>query len=348
MRDRQLDTIRSWPNDEAVNPELASQRIAGQVSRSDAKSKKIRLGWKTKLPLINLKLRPRALQRDTVVYVWGGLILTGRFIVELDNPWSLVGFNLPAMRLYRHVIRKILLRDRCTEIRCMSKACRESLKLLFGIEVYEKAVVYYPRQRPVVCAHDIEIGDKCRFLFVATQFNIKGGKELVRAFKDVYDANPHCRLDIVSFVPTAELDLISSCPGIFVHEPRFSRSEIHERFMKNADVLVHPTYVDSFGLVALEALACGLALIVTDVYALSELVEEERNGYVLKPPISIWAGYLPSQQYESLERMPTEISRTEMTPFISSLALAMREFIEDESWRLRARQNSLKIIERLY
>ena len=348
MRDRQLDTIRSWPADEVVNPELVSQRVAGQVSRSDAKSKKIRLGWKTKVPLVNLKFRPRGLQRNTLVYVWGGLILTGRFILELDNPWSLVGFNLSSMRLYRHVIRKVLLQNRCVEIRCMSKACRESLKLLFGPEVYKKALVYYPRQSHLVSACDIETEEKCRFLFVATQFNIKGGKELVQAFKKVYDANPHCRLDVVSFAPDSEHSLINSCRGIFVHEPRFTRSEIHERFMKRADVLIHPTYVDSFGLVALEALACGLALIVTDVYALSELVQEQFNGCVLKPPISIWDGYSPSRGYEFLERMPSEINRTDMGSFIADLAVAMTGFVEDESWRLMARHNSLKTLERLY
>ena len=40
---------------------------------------------------------------------------------------------------------KIILNSkRCLQIRCMSQACRESLRLIFGQEVYKKSVLSYP------------------------------------------------------------------------------------------------------------------------------------------------------------------------------------------------------------
>ena len=44
-----------------------------------------------------------------VIYIWGGLSLTGKFIVEVDNPWTLVGNNLNSMKIFKWVIKKILL-----------------------------------------------------------------------------------------------------------------------------------------------------------------------------------------------------------------------------------------------
>ena len=130
MRDRQLETIRQWSLSEVVNPEIALNRVGNQVDKKKALSKKLYLSWKQKLPLPNIKWRPKKLDKDTVLYVWGGLTTKGLFITELDNPWSLVGYNIKAMKLYSFFIKKILKSDRCIQINCMSQAC-ESLKILF-------------------------------------------------------------------------------------------------------------------------------------------------------------------------------------------------------------------------
>ena len=42
--------------------------------------------------------------------------------------------------------------------------------------------------------------------------------------------------------------------------------------MYKSDILIHPTYVDTFGVVVLEAIAHGLGIISTDLYALPEMV----------------------------------------------------------------------------
>lgn len=344
LRDRQLDTVRRWPPHQAVNPELAQRRNGNQVSSLYANAPRLKVSWKQKLPLLNLKLRPYGAPRDAVVYVWGAVIATGQFIVDLDNPWSLVGYNLRAMPMYRYVIRRILLADRCLEIRCMSEACRLSLKALFGDEVYRKAIVHYPCIPQVITEVTARTAGECRFLFVGTQFEIKGGVALLKAFRRVYDQASHARLDVVTHLPAEYAYLAEGCPGIHVHEARFTRSEIHERFMRQADVLILPTYVESFGMVALEALAHGLGLIATDVYALRELVEDGRNGRLLSPPISVWDGVLPSQYYYDWENIKQNIRNTDTSSFENDLFKAMLEF-SIEPWLVNsARLESVKIM----
>src|SRR5262245_55304684 len=144
MRDRQLDTIRSWPRREIVNFETFEHRVGGQVSRERAMNGTPRPRWIHRLPLVNIKRRPAGLDRDVIVYAWGALIVSGPFILDLDNPYALTAYNLAAMPLYRALLRRALLADRCVELRCLSAACRGTLRSLFGDRVHDKAVVRYP------------------------------------------------------------------------------------------------------------------------------------------------------------------------------------------------------------
>ena len=83
--------------------------------------------------------------------------------------------------------------------------------------------------------------------------------------------------------------------------------------------MIHPTYVDTFGLVVLEALAHGLGIISTDLYALPEMVYDGVNGIVINPPISIWDGYLPSKYYKNLSNIKETINSIDTFSFEKEL-----------------------------
>jgi glycosyltransferase involved in cell wall biosynthesis len=53
------------------------------------------------------------------------------------------------------------------------------------------------------------------------------------------------------------------------------------RSLHRADVLVHPTFEDGLAFAPLEALACGVPVIVTEDTGMKEYVVNGRNGYVL-------------------------------------------------------------------
>lgn len=55
-----------------------------------------------------------------------------------------------------------------------------------------------------------------------------------------------------------------------------------ERYYAAADIFVFPTHYDTFGNVCLESMACGLPLIASDTCGGSELIQEGKNGYILR------------------------------------------------------------------
>ena len=52
-------------------------------------------------------------------------------------------------------------------------------------------------------------------------------------------------------------------------------------FYSAADVLIVPSYYESFGLVGLESLACGTPVVATRVGAMEEIIEEGKTGHVV-------------------------------------------------------------------
>jgi len=340
LRDRQLDTIKGWAKDKVVNADIALQRAGAQVQRDQALAP-ARSSWKTTLPLINLKRRPKDAPKDAATYVWGGLINKGPFITDIDNPYAFTGYNTLAVKLYRPIIQSFLESPRCLEIRCLSQACLDGVRREYGEVAAAKAIVAYPKVTATVTEPRPQSAETCRFLFVSTQFEIKGGAALLNAFKRVVNEFPGAELDLVTHLPDG---IDTNIPNVRVHAADLTRDEISERFLSTADVLVHPTYFDSFGMVVLEALAHGLPVIATDVYALKEMVKDHNNGLLLEAPLSIWSETEPSPLFSDTTKVRDLARITDTSKFEDALTEAMLKMARDFEFRTKASASSLDLV----
>lgn len=347
LRARHIDTIRQWPRQQVANPEVAEDRRADAVKADDARAGRVRQSWKQRVPLANAKRRPRDAPREAVIYVWGAVVLTGSYILDLDNPYALVGYNLRAMKVWRPVIQQALESRRCLEIRCMSEACRTSLIELFGARVGEKAAVVYPRIPYGPAPADLEETSNPRFLFVGSQFEIKGGRALLAAFPRVREAIPGASLLMITYLPP---DLSGSAlpDGVTIQEGTVPREQLMSEVMAHANVLVHPTYVESFGMVVLEALARGLAVVASDVYALPEMVSHGDNGILVHPPISVWDGVRPAELHRSLDRAAAIIRSLDTRRYEQQLVEAMTEIAANPKRLAAAQAASLALFKRRF
>ncbi len=342
LRDRHLDTIRSWPDNGALNKELADNRQPSHVSKARALEPGTSRSWKQRLPLINIKKRPKAAPEAAVIYAWGAIVRPGQFILDLDNPYALTGYNVKALRLYRPVLRYFLLSPDCLEIRCLSKACRETLALTLGRDVADKARLCYPALQSMPPSAPSDGG--CRFLFVSSQFDIKGGAALLRAFSHVRDQCPDATLDMVTYLPEAYYQDAKTIEGLTIHNADMPRQDIFDRFMAHADVLVHPTYADSFGMVLLEAMAHNMALIATDLYAIPEMLHDGANGILLRhSPLSIWNGVRAGEYFSDIPALKTTTFHTDTAEFEDEITAAMVRLGSDASFRAQCRNHTTDI-----
>jgi D-inositol-3-phosphate glycosyltransferase len=75
------------------------------------------------------------------------------------------------------------------------------------------------------------------------------------------------------------------------HRVTFVPPQPHEllsTYYRAADVCLVPSRSESFGLVALEAAACGTPVVASDVGGLRSLVDHGRTGYLVEEPSPVW------------------------------------------------------------
>lgn len=108
---------------------------------------------------------------------------------------------------------------------------------------------------------DEKPGDgRFRLLFVGTITHRKGLTILLNVFQQL--ALPNAELILVGPESDAA-SLLASCTGNIRHIPFLHHDEL-VTYYQQADVFVFPSYLDSWGQVVLEAMACGTPVIVSD------------------------------------------------------------------------------------
>jgi glycosyltransferase involved in cell wall biosynthesis len=163
--------------------------------------------------------------------------------------------------------------------------------------------------------NSVEQNDAKRLLFVGRVSPEKGLHVLLSAFRKVVDLYPNAQLEIIG--PNASLpeeflltlgddeklqELASSCGG----NPRayfpllqkqvltlgLERNVIFRGFVpnlqmvkhyQNADILVNPSFSESFGRSLIEAMACQVPVVATRVGGMTEIVDEGNTGILVKP-----------------------------------------------------------------
>jgi glycosyltransferase involved in cell wall biosynthesis len=134
---------------------------------------------------------------------------------------------------------------------------------------------------------------RLRLLFAAHRFMGKGGPALVRAHERLVRDGVPVETTVVSSLRWSPGDYVGPTSEELVREEtgRLRRSSIRLRaavdnremlrLLEEADYLVHPTLADTFGYVAMEALAGGTPVLASDTCALPEIVEDGRCGWLL-------------------------------------------------------------------
>jgi glycosyltransferase involved in cell wall biosynthesis len=335
LRDRQLDTVRMWPRADVINAEMAEQKPWHYSAQSTLRQY-IPKNWQQYIPAINIKLRPKTAPRNAIVYCWGGIISHGDFIIELDNPYCLTGYSVFALRFYRPILRALLLSRRCRQIRCISQACRETLRLELGDDVAAKAEVFYPVISDIVPGHvPNPVSTIPKLLFISTSFDIKSGALVLRVMKKLQQNNIACHLTMITHMPDEHLSFADELSNVTSIPANLPRAALIEQYASH-DIFLHPTLVESFGMVAWEALAHGVALLAYDVYAIEEMISDGVNGRILNPPVANWLpNKMPSPYYSDSQKIKDALTHIDVSLNENQLYHALVEMLQSPETLLK-------------
>jgi glycosyltransferase involved in cell wall biosynthesis len=118
---------------------------------------------------------------------------------------------------------------------------------------------------------------RLKVLFVGSMTQRKGLADLFLAMKLLHRSDVEL---IVLGTPLVPFEFYRRAYPSFVHEAVRSNAEVR-RLMLGCDVLVLPSIVEGRALVQMEALSCGLPIIVTPNAGAEDLVEQERTGFLI-------------------------------------------------------------------
>jgi len=192
-------------------------------------------------------------------------------------------------------------------IRCLVRAILRSADVVIAVGQQHKskvkAVARLPSERvPVIsmgvvpCAASISRPEARRALgfpeeekiviFVGNLERVKGPDVLVMAASALLERGCQFRLVIggqgpekqrvLSMVDSRGLGDTTSVIGVIPPEDVFT-------WLSAADVCVVPSRAETFGLVAMEAMACGTAVVASDVGGLSENITDGETGFLFPP-----------------------------------------------------------------
>jgi glycosyltransferase involved in cell wall biosynthesis len=133
--------------------------------------------------------------------------------------------------------------------------------------------------------HGLGIPDQaCLLLFVGRLNRDKGVLDLARAFAQLARNNGTAWLAMVGPDEAGVgVQFEELCGEAINHVRRIDYTPAPEHYMAAADVFVLPSYREGFGSVVIEAAACGLPAVASQIYGLADAVEDGSTG-LLHPP----------------------------------------------------------------
>ena len=190
-------------------------------------------------------------------------LVEGEVMASADRIIAFSSHERDAMaRLYAADPKKVSLVPCGVDLSVFRPLDQESVRARLGLNG-EKILLYVGRIEPlkgldllVETAAQMDTGESVRMMVVGADAN--GDRELDRVKELAKDRDLEDQIDFVGQVDHTELPL----------------------YYNAADVCVVPSYYESFGLVALESMACGTPVVATRVGGLSTIIDHGSTGYL--------------------------------------------------------------------
>ena len=233
--------------------------------------------------------------KNDLIHSTFGTMVKNKFswVVDVEHVAAFSNFHTDKMKnkWYKKEIIKLLSSDYCKKIMPWSYACKKSIDSYCNSnKISKKMEVVYPA---------IQSRKKKRYrktnvitlIYVSRYFFEKGGNQVLEAFKRL-DKKYDIRLLVLSRAPSEIKEAYKDFKNIkFVDKDFFntnSMDELFNNYYMKSDIMVFPSFMDTFGGSLLEAMSCGLPVVTTNIFAIPEIVQDNYNGFLVNTPLSLY------------------------------------------------------------
>lgn len=160
---------------------------------------------------------------------------------------------------------------------------------------------------------------RINILFAGKLSHAKGVYELCKSFKTLEEKHDNLQLNLIGNVDIDEKIVLWENTG---HSMNFQISNTSSQLtlanqMRAADIYVLPSYYEGLGLIAIEALGCGMRVVVTEIEGLIQTLGNDINQ-------SSAIEYVDMPKLKSID----EPYESEIGPFVERLAQGIDKQIE--------------------
>ena len=127
--------------------------------------------------------------------------------------------------------------------------------------------------------------DDVLLLLIGSGFITKGVDRALAAVAALPEGSRHrVRLFVIGQDNPRQFLKLAEDLGVAEQLRIFSGRDDVPRFLQGADVMLHPAYMESGGIVLIEALVAGLPVVATDVCGFAPYVTESGGGVLIESP----------------------------------------------------------------
>jgi len=234
---------------------------------------------------------------DLIEAVLGSISTTSPWLCSLAHIAEACGFDVDGVAAPRAVrvahLKSLIAKPNFRKLIFWSHAGLDTLSSYAGIDpstLAGKVTVVYPAVRRVSDSLVRYRSGDVRLLFSGDFFR-KGGVHAVDAFARARQRYPGISLIVCCdeqndfntpdrSLRAEYLNKINTLPGI-INRGRIPREELMTEVYPNTDIYIIPTYVETFGMAILEAMAFGIPIISTNHFAIPEMIQDGVSGVLI-------------------------------------------------------------------
>ncbi|MCP5007287.1 MAG: glycosyltransferase family 4 protein, partial [Planctomycetes bacterium] len=131
----------------------------------------------------------------------------------------------------------------------------------------------------------LSIGEEFVLLYISNNFRLKGLTILIRSLGILKQTHPDFKALIIGRGKKTLYCRLAKKLNCLENLLFLGQVNEIEKYYAASDIYVHPTFYDSCSLVVTEALASGLPVITTKYDGASGLIDDGKDGFVMKDPM---------------------------------------------------------------